>query len=178
LFKVSPEFRRAFLVWAGVALIAGFIVLRTTNVYGDPVRWQPQGTWVGTLLSFINCEKYPPSLLFLMMTLGPAMILLGLFERADGLVVGSLTTFGRVPFLFYVVHLPLIHALAVALAWFTIGDIGWMFGSFVPDKPAGYGLSLPGIYVVWLTVPIVLYPLCRWFAALKGRRSDWWLSYL
>lgn len=178
LFNRSPEFRSSFLLWAGAALIAGFIVLRASNIYGDPVGWTPLSTWLGTTLSFIDCEKYPPSLLFLMMTLGPALILLGLFEWVDGAVVRWLTTFGRVPFLFYVVHLPVIHALAVTLAWFTVGDVGWMFGSFVSNKPAGYGLSLAGVYAVWLAVLLVLYPLCGWFAALKRRRHDWWLSYL
>jgi len=181
LFKRAPEFRRPFLLWAGVGLIAGFIVLRASNIYGDPMGWSPQGTWLDTLLSFINCEKYPPSLLYLMMTLGPALVLLALFERAHGPIALWFTTFGRVPFLFYVVHIPLLHALAVGLAWTTVGDVGWMFSSFVvgfPEKPVGYGLSLLGIYAVWLSVVVALYPLCRWFAALKGRRHDWWLSYL
>jgi len=178
LYKRAPEHRHLLLLCTGGALIVGFIVLRATNVYGDPVGWSKQATWLGTLLSFIDCEKYPPSLLFLMMTLGPALILLALFERTDSMVARSLTRFGRVPFLFYVVHLPLLHALAVVLAWFTLDHVGWMFGSFVPNKPVGYGLSLFGIYAVWISVLLMLYPLCSWFAALKARRHDWWLSYL
>ncbi len=151
-------------------------MLRATNFYGDPVGWSKQASWLGTLLSFLDCEKYPASLLFLMMTLGPALILLALFERTDRMIGRSLTTFGRVPFLFYVVHLPLLHALAVVLAWFTLGDVGWMLGPFVPNKPVGYGLSLVGVYAVWIAVLLVLYPLFSWFAALKARRHDWWLS--
>lgn len=178
LYKRAPEYRHLSLVCAGGALIVGFIVLRATNFYGDPVGWSKQATSLGTLLSFIDCEKYPPSLLFLMMTLGPALILLALFERTDGIVARSLTTFGRVPFLFYVVHLPFLHALAVVLAWFTQGDVGWMFGLFVSNKPVGYGLSLFGIYAAWISALLMLYPLCSWFAALKARRHDWWLSYL
>lgn len=178
LYKRAPEYRQLLLFCAGGALIVGFIMLRATNLYGDPVGWSKQATWLGTLLSFINCEKYPPSLLFLMMTLGPTLILLALFERTDGMVARSLTTFGRVPFLFYVVHLPFLHALAVVLAWFTVGDVGWMFGAFVANKPVGYGLSLIGIYAVWIGVLLMLYPLCSWFSALKARRHDWWLSYL
>ncbi len=178
LYKRPPEYRSLLLIGAGGALIIGFILLRATNIYGDPVGWSEQATLLGTLLSFIDCEKYPPSLLFLMMTLGPAVILLALFERVDSMAARWFTTYGRVPFLFYVVHLPLLHVLAVLLAWFTLGDVGWMFGSFVPNKPAGYGLSLFGIYVVWISVLLMLYPLCRWFAALKARRHDWWLSYL
>ena len=178
VFKLHPGARRHLLLWAGTALIAGFILLRATNLYGDPAPWGVEETSFGTLLSFINCEKYPPSLLYLMMTLGPALVLLALFEHVPGRMADWLTTFGRVPFLFYVVHLPVIHALAVGLAWLTVGDAGFMFGHAVPPKPSGYGLGLPGIYAVWLFVLVMLYPLCRWFAALKRSRDDWWLSYL
>src|SRR5271166_6615251 len=178
VFKLDPGARRHLLLWAGTALIACFILLRATNLYGDPAPWGVEETSFGTLLSFINCEKYPPSLLYLMMTLGPALVLLALFEHVHGRMADWLTTFGRVPFLFYVVHLPVIHALAVGLAWLTVGDAGFMFGHAVPPKPPAYGLGLPGIYAVWLLVLVMLYPLCRWFAALKRGRQDWWLSYL
>ena len=178
VFKLDPSARRRLLLWGGTALIAGFVLLRATNLYGDPAPWGVQDTALGTLLSFINCEKYPPSLLYLMMTLGPALVLLALFEHVHGRIADWLTTFGRVPFLFYVVHLPVIHALAVGLAWFTVGDAGFMFGHAVPPKPPGYGLGLPGIYALWLLMLVMLYPLCHWFAALKRSRHDWWLSYL
>jgi uncharacterized membrane protein len=178
LFRREPEFRRSFLIWSGTALVAGFVLLRATNVYGDPVPWTWHESLATTALSFVDCEKYPPSLLFLMMTIGPAMILLASFERAHGLVTSWFTTFGRVPFLFYVVHLPLIHGGAVALAWLTVGDVAWTLGAFVPSKPSGYGLNLPGVYLVWLAVLVAMYPLCAWFAALKQKRHDWWLSYL
>jgi len=178
VFKLDPSARRYILLWAGAALIAGFVLLRATNLYGDPAAWIAQDTSVGTLLSFINCEKYPPSLLYLMMTLGPALVLLALFEHVHGRMADWLTTFGRVPFFFYVVHLPVIHALAVGLAWITVGDTDFMFGHAVPPKPSGYGLGLPGIYAVWLFVLVMLYPLCHWFAALKRSRQEWWFSYL
>ena len=134
VFKLDPGARRHFLLWTGTALIAGFVLLRATNLYGDPAAWSVQGTWLGTLLSFINCEKYPPSLLYLMMTLGPAAILLALFEHAHGRIAGWLTTFGRVPFFFYVVHLPLIHALAVGLAWAM--SAGCLVKRFHPNPQA------------------------------------------
>jgi uncharacterized membrane protein len=153
-------------------------VLRATNLYGDPAAWSMQASVLSTLLSFIDCEKYPPSLLYLMMTLGPALILLALFERAHGAIAGAITTFGRVPFFFYVVHVAFIHALAVGFAWITVGDIGWTFGSFLSRKPANYGLGLPGVYAVWLCVVAALYLPCRAFAALKQRRREWWWSYL
>jgi uncharacterized membrane protein len=178
VFKSEPHVRRRFLSIAGAALVAGFVVLRATNTYGDPSPWALHATWLETALSFIDCEKYPPSFLYLMIILGPALLLLALFERAQGRVADWFTTFGRVPFLFYVVHLPLIHLLAVVLAWSTLGEVGWMFGAMVPEKPPGYGLSLAGVYMVWVAILFALFPLCRWFADLKRRRSDWWLSYL
>src|SRR5215470_10483051 len=178
LFRLDPASRWSFLIRTGVAVIAGFVVLRATNLYGDPDVWSMQGSVLGTVLSFIDCEKYPPSLLYLMMTLGPALILLALFEREHGALADVVTTFGRVPFFFYVVHVAFIHALAVGFAWITVGDIGWTFGSSLSQKPASYGLGLPGVYLVWLGVVAALYPPCRAFAALKRRRREWWWSYL
>jgi uncharacterized membrane protein len=178
LFKSDSRSRMSVLLVTGAALIVSFIVLRASNAYGDPTPWTSQATWLGTLLSFVDCEKYPASLLYLMMTLGPALVLLAFFERAHGSIVDLFNTFGRVPFLFYVVHIPLIHLLAVVLAWFTLGEAGWTFGSMIFEKPPGYGMSLAGVYAVWIAVLIVLFPLCRWFADLKRRRKDWWLSYL
>ena len=125
--------------------------------------------WLATLLSFVNCEKYPPSLLFLMMTLGPALMLLGAFEHATGALARILAVFGQVPFFFYVVHLYLIHGLAVATGFAMTGVLA--------SSPE-IGLSLAGIYLVWLLVLVLLYPLCRWFAGLKARGSGWWWSYL
>ncbi len=116
LFIGEPKYRRTFLSSCGSAPRVIFILLRANNTYGDPTAWTSQGEVIATALSFLDCEKYPPCLLFLMMTLGPAMILLGVFETKNSVVSATLKTFGRVPFLFYVVHLPLIHAVALALA--------------------------------------------------------------
>jgi uncharacterized membrane protein len=121
------------------------------------------------VLSFLNCEKYPPSLLYLMMTLGPALMLLASFEHARGVFARLLATFGQVPFFYYVIHIYLIHALAVATAFATSGAL--------TSTPA-IGLSLAGVYSVWLLVLVLLYPICRWFAELKERGSGWWWSYL
>lgn len=178
LFRREPVARRRVLLGAGAALLAGFFVLRAVGAYGDPTPWHPQSTALATVLSFLDCEKYPPSLLYLMMTLGPALLLLALFERVEGRAARWFTTFGRVPFLFYVAHIPLIHLVAVALAFFTVGDVAWLVGTVVPPKPPGYGLPLPGVYVAWVALLLALYPVCRWFGALKARRHDWWLSYL
>ena len=178
VFKLDREARGRLLIATGLAVTAGFILLRAANGYGDPAPWSVQSGVLATVLSFLNCAKYPPSLLYLMMTLGPALILLALFERAHGRLAGWITVFGRVPFFFYVLHIYLIHALAVALAWAAFRDAGWLFGTFPPQKPAAWGLSLAGVYAVWLLVLLTLHPLCRWFAALKQRRREWWWSYL
>jgi uncharacterized membrane protein len=179
VFELDRTARLRRLVALGVLASVGFIVLRASNLYGDPASWASQVSWVATLLSFIDCEKYPPSLLYLAMTLGPGLLLLAAFEGARGAFARLIITFGRVPFFYYVVHIFLIHALAVALAWLVWGDASWLFGLHGPPaKPADYGLSLPGVYLVWLLVVSALYPLCRWFAGLKQRRTEWWWSYL
>lgn len=178
VFSRDPDARRRVLVWLGLGITLGFVVLRATNLYGDPAAWTVQSTWPATVLSFINCEKYPASLLYLMMTLGPALILLGVADSLRGRVADWITTFGRVPLLYYVAHLFLLHLLAVLYAVAVFGDAAVIIGVRMMNKPAGYGLSLPGIYAIWLLAVVSLYPLCRWFAALKQRRREWWWSYL
>jgi uncharacterized membrane protein len=177
VFLLDRAMRVRWLIGLGTAALAGFVILRATNLYGDPEPWAVSGGLLPTVLSFINCEKYPPSLLFLTMTLGPSLLLLAAFEGVRGRLADWIVTFGRVPFFYYIAHLYLIHALAVAFAWVTSGDVSWLFGG-AGHKPAGYGLGLPGIYAVWLAVVIALYPPCRWFAAIKQRRREWWWSYL
>jgi uncharacterized membrane protein len=177
IFQRDPATRRRWLIALGAALTAGFILLRASNLYGDPAAWQVQDNWLSTVLSFINCEKYPPSLLYLMMTIGPALVLLAVFEGARGRLARWITTFGRVPFLYYVAHIYLLHLLAGAMVLAIYDDLSWMTAS-PPSKPADYGLSLPGVYAVWLIALAMLYPLCRWFAGLKQRRKEWWWSYL
>jgi uncharacterized membrane protein len=178
VFMLDPAARRRFLIWTGAAVTAGFVLLRAVNLYGDPAAWTTHSSWTATVLSFVNCEKYPPSLLYLMMTLGPALMLLALFERPRAALAAPIITFGRVPFLFYVVHIYFIHALAVALALAMFGEAGWLFGPSSAQKPATYGVSLLAVYAIWIYVVAMLYPLCRWFAALKQRRCEWWWSYL
>ena len=161
--------RQRILLGLGAAITVGFLVLRVTNVYGDPTPWTPQDTWLSTILSFLNCEKYPPSLLYLMMTLGPALILLALFEQLRGALASFLATFGRVPFFYYVVHIYLIHALAVATALALTGVL-----TTTPEV----NFNLAGVYIVWLMVLVLLYPICRWFSELKESSSGWWWAYL
>jgi uncharacterized membrane protein len=177
-FALRPDQRRRRFLALGAAITLGFVVLRLSNLYGDPAAWSVHDGILPTVLSVLNVEKYPPSLLYLMITLGPALVLLALFERARGSLADWITTFGRVPLLYYVAHIFLIHALAVAAAALMVGDVAWLFGGLPSGKPAGYGLALPGVYAVWLVVVVALYPLCQWFADLKRRRSEWWWSYL
>jgi uncharacterized membrane protein len=169
VMQLGSDERRHALLKLGAAITIGFVLLRATNLYGDPAAWTAQETWLATLLSFLNCEKYPPSLLFLMMTLGPALMLLGAFEHARGALARILAVFGQVPFFFYVVHIYLIHALAVATGLAMTGAVS--------SRPE-IGLSLACIYLVWLIAIVLLYPLCRWFAEIKARGRAWWWSYL
>ena len=178
VFTQGRAMRVQELFTLGAAVTLGFVILRAINLYGDPVPWAIQDNVLATVLSFINCEKYPPSLLYLGMTLGPALMLVAAFEWVRGPVADWIATFGRVPFFYYVVHIFLLHALAIVFAWATIGDIGWLFGPRAGHKPTTYGLPLAGIYAVWLAVVVALYPLCRWFAGIKRRRTEWWWSYL
>jgi uncharacterized membrane protein len=178
LFRSDADVRRRWLIGLGVSVIVGFVLIRATNLYGDPAPWAPQEGVLATVLSFINCEKYPPSLLYLMMTLGPALLLLAAFEQVRGRFADIIATFGRVPFFYYVVHLYLIHVLALVAAWWSTGDMGWLLSGHLPNKPDSYGYGLAAIYAVWLLVVVALYPACRWFAGVKQRNRAWWLSYL
>jgi len=175
--------RRTFLLRTGSALTLAFVVLRFINLYGDPVPWTIQHSRTSTLLSFLNATKYPPSLLFLLMTLGPAALLLWRFDGSAPRLLRPAHVVGQVPMFYFLLHLPLIHLLAVAVCYVRYGDAHWMFESptlanYPFTRPPGWGFPLPAVYLVWALVVIALYPLCVWFAALKRRRTDWWLSYL
>jgi uncharacterized membrane protein len=156
-----------------------FIVIRATNLYGDPRPWEPQGSLLYTFFSFINCQKYPPSLLYLLMTLGPAIASLAFFERVNlkpSAWARAFIVFGRVPLFYYVLHLFVIHGLAVLVAFIKYGYV--IQNAFQGGLPKDYGYSLPVVYLVWIGVILALYPICRWFAGVKRRRKDAWLSYI
>lgn len=178
VFELPPARRDALLLRIGLALTAAFVLVRGLDVYGEPHSWhvQPQGA-AATVMSFLNTTKYPPSLCFLLMTLGPAAILCAYSERMRGWFKDVLVIFGRVPFAFYVAHFYLIHALSVGLAVLQ-GYAARDFLTIFFYYPKGYGIGLGGVYLVWLLVLALLYPFCRSIAALKARRTDWWLSYL
>ena len=179
LYRLAPERRARVLMGLGAALIAAFLLLRAPNLYGDPAPWVRQSQWWESLLAILNAEKYPPSLAYLLMTLGPAMVLLGAFEGAGGTLARVITVFGRVPFFYYVTHLAWIGVLSLMLtAASLVAEGAW------PPEPGAFAkanrftLNLAGVYLLWLFVVASLYPLCAWFARLKATRSGWWWRYL
>jgi uncharacterized membrane protein len=154
-----------------------FVLIRATDVYGDANSWRVQASGINTLIDFVNVTKYPPSLLFLLMTLGPAAMLCASAGRVPEAIRHALIVFGRAPFAFCVAHLYLIHTLAVVFGVVT-GVEARQFLTFSFFFPAGYRVGLAGVYLAWVIVVAALYPLCRWVAAIKARRQNWWLSYL
>jgi uncharacterized membrane protein len=177
---LEPASTRAWqLTLLGLASIALFLLLRGTNFYGDPHPWSQQRDSMMTALSVLNVSKYPPSLLYALVTLGPALLLLPAMERFGGFAGEVLATFGRVPLFIYLLHLYAAHAAAVALFLAEGFDYDQLRGfGAQAAPPAGLGLSLPATYAAWILIMAALYPACRWFANVKRRRHDWWLSYL
>ena len=175
-----PSARRDRLfVWLGVGLTLAFVLLRAANLYGDPRPWSGQAEPWRTVLSFLDTTKYPASLLFLLMTLGPAVALLPALERARGWWAEGLRTFGRVPLFFWLLHVPLIHLIALGFSLARYGEvIPWLVRNPPTPLPEGYGYGLAVVYAVSASVVLLLYPACRWFADLKRRRRDAWLDYL
>jgi uncharacterized membrane protein len=182
VYQWEAERRRRFLFRLGAASLAGFIVLRGLNIYGDPSRWEVQKNALYTALSFLNVTKYPPSLLFLLMTLGAALVALPWFEqRGEGFLSRIMITFGRVPLFFYIGQWLVAHGLAVLVGYLAGQPIAWQFVGLMDQprpNPGNLGFPLWVVYVFWLVGLLLLYPLCRWFAEVKRRRRDWWLSYL
>lgn len=184
----TPSFdaikRRRILLWTGIGCLLLFVALRSVNIYGDASHWSVQQNGVYSLLSFINVTKYPPSLLYALITLGPAFIFLSLSESMYQPWTQFITIFGRVPMFYYLAHILLIHILAIFAAWlsgYTFGDM--VLSTAVNDAPqlkSGYGFPLVITYLVWVTVVVLLFPLCKWFDKYKrdnvGKKE--WLSYL
>ncbi|ALF55851.1 hypothetical protein ACX27_28165 [Nostoc piscinale CENA21] len=168
--KQEKSLRQQLFLRLGLGLIAGFVVLRAVNIYGDPSPWTVQKNFAFTILSFINCQKYPPSLLYLLITLGIAMLLLYLFEKYRLRILQPLVLFGQFPLFFYIIHLWLIHLAAILLALPKYGlkaiNLPFLFSSLMP---ADYGYDLPMLYNFWIIMIILLYPICSWFRSYKTK---------
>ncbi|HEY4734753.1 MAG TPA: heparan-alpha-glucosaminide N-acetyltransferase domain-containing protein [Gemmatimonadaceae bacterium] len=181
VYRLDAVSRRRILLRLGAALTVAFIVLRAMNVYGDPSRWSPRDTVTKTVLSFLATSKYPPSLLFLLMTIGPALLFLAWADgRRSGVVSRFFITFGRVPLFFYILQWIAAHSLALLASVIAGKPTEYFFSNLAvsPPPPAGTGFGLGAVYALWIFGVLLLYPLCRWYAAVKARRRDWWLSYL
>ncbi len=203
IYELGPDRRVRLLRQAGVALTLAFVAIRAINAYGDPQRWSTQPTAIFTVLSFMNTTKYPPSLLYLLMTLGPSLLALSWFDSsragsagggpagAGGGPAGAaggpadgparvLVTFGRVPLFFYLVQWPLAHSSAIIANLIAGRPFQYLFSTppAIFNLPWGTGFRLWVVYVCWAIIILVEYPLCRWFAGVKQRRRDWWLGYL
>ena len=178
----TAEKRRKWLISMGLAAIGLFCIIRAINVYGDPGPWEIQASPTFTFLSFLNTHKYPPSLLYTLMTLGPALLFLAFTEKVSNWLTKAIVHIGRVPLFYYILHLYLIHLLAMIAAEFI--GFHW-YDMIVTSRPwlephlKGFGFSLGFTYVVWICVVLILYPLCRWYDQYKSAHKDkWWLSYL
>jgi uncharacterized membrane protein len=196
LYQMDAARRRRVLTTIGLSAIALFVVLRATNLYGNPVspativspgEFHRQATLEKTIILFFDPEKYPPSLQFLLMTLGPGLVALAALERIDlrarsliPAIAARVTVFGRVPFFYYVLHILLAHLLTVPVA-LVLGqpwDARFIGGHVLSGPPPGYGLNLRGIYVVWILVNLLLFFPCRWFARYKQTHKQRWLTYV
>jgi uncharacterized membrane protein len=176
--------RKKYLLVIGSMAIAIFVLVRGINVYGDMQPWKVQPSFIMTVCSFLNVTKYPPSLLYTLMTLGPALIVLALLEKPLSRFGQIIIVYGRVPLFFYILHLFLIHLLAIVAV--VASGRPWTQMIFTTmqnakDSPwlTGYGFSLAGTYLVWILVVVLLYPLCKWYDRYKSNHKEkWWLSYL
>ena len=192
LYKKDQQGRRRLLLIIGSVATLLFVLMRAIDRYGEPQHWARQKNFVFTVLSFINTTKYPPSLDFILMTIGPAIIALAFFESGRNALAASarsagswirrfFVTFGRVPLFFYVLQWLTAHTIAVLLHLAFGKPVRWLFQTpidWFTNPPTGNGFSLVVVYVSWIAGVLLLYPLCKWFAGVKARRRDWWLSYL
>jgi uncharacterized membrane protein len=180
----TPDFdaakRKKILLYTGTGMLLLFVILRYSNLYGDPEVWIQQKNVLYSFFSFINVSKYPASLLYTCLTLGPAMFLLVALEKAKGKLVHIIAVFGRVPLFYYILHIYLIHILTVIVFYasgYTSADIVNPHSPFL-FRPQVFGFNLYIVYVIWIGVLVALYPLCKWYNHYKSKHKHWWLSYL
>lgn len=182
VYSWDGERRRKMLFVLGAITTVGFVVLRGINIYGDPIPWKHQETTVGTFLSFLNTAKYPPSLLYLLMTLGPGLLILALTDLIDGKALWQRVciVFGRVPMFYYMLQWIVAHVAGVLLAKAAGIDSSYLFLGIMSmgrNAPKDYGFPLWVVYAVWIVGLILVYPLCKWWGNLKKRNKHWALSY-
>ncbi|KQC30531.1 DUF1624 domain-containing protein [Flagellimonas eckloniae] len=180
--SVDSKFRIKRLFQLGLGLTLLFFVLRMINIYGDPYTWSQQESFGLTIASFFNITKYPPSLFYLLITLGPSIIFLALAERWQGKLTDRLVVIGRVPMFFYIVHIYVIHFFAVLAALatgFSFSDMTIDIWVTLQPELQGYGFNLWIVYLIWIILTIAMYPICSWYNDYKtAHREKWWLSYL
>ena len=176
----DPARRKKILRYTGIAAVCLFIVLRLVNKYGDPNPWSVQRNGTYTFLSFLNVSKYPPSLIYLFMTIGPALIILSFTENVKNKVTAIFTIYGNVPFFYYILHFYLLRTLDIIIFFASGFTTSQIVSNNSPSlfEPKGFGFDLGGVYLVWLCVIIALYWPCRWFSKYKKTHNQWWLSYL
>ncbi len=179
----EAEKRNKILLWMGIAALVLFVIMRAVDVYGDPLSWSEQKDGLRTLFSFMNVQKYPPSLLFMFATIGPALIFLALVRNTNNRIAKIISVYGRVPFFYYILHFYILHIIAIivylsrghSLAEGVAGLPNFPFKFVVPGE--GFGLGM--VYLIWIAVIILLYPLCKWYDRYKmNHKEKWWLSYL
>ncbi len=186
ILALEPSRRDRLCLMIGLGATLLFLLLRGFNIYGDPRPWHPPSPGgppgLPPVLAILNTTKYPASLDFLLMTLGPIIAMIPVLERAGGSLSRLISMFGRVPFFFYILHIPLIHALALIVSGIRLGEVSpWLFENHPMGNapaPAGYTWSLGLLYLIWALAILLLYYPCRWFSDLRSRREEWWLRYL
>ncbi|MBC7873295.1 MAG: hypothetical protein H7Y01_04825, partial [Ferruginibacter sp.] len=180
---MEPLRRNKILLWTGIGALLFFIVMRAINVYGDPVPWSQQKNGMATFFSFMNVQKYPPSLLFICATIGPVLIFLAFIKNTQGRLSKLISVYGRVPLFYFILHFFIIH-IAQVITYLARGHSISEGMKGVPGLP--FKFSVPGegyplwiVYVIWITVVILMYPLCKWYDRYKtNHKEKWWLSYL
>jgi uncharacterized membrane protein len=182
IYAWPGERRRRMLALTAVTMLAVFLVLRTFNIYGDPADWAPQPTFVQSAMAFMNVQKYPPSLSYVLVTLVPALLTLAALDGRTiaGGLWGAVVTFGRVPLFFYVLQWLTAHVSGMIVTALQGKSIDGYFKHLLDmfQNPPDFGGPLWTVYVCWIVSLLAIYPLCRWFAGVKARRREWWLSYL
>ena len=180
-FELQYDIRKKIFQKIGLGSILAFFIIRFINVYGDAVPWSIQKNQLYTFLSFMNVTKYPPSLLFCLITLGIMFISLALAEKIKGKLYGFVTVYGKVPLFYFIVHFFLIHFIMLAVMFlqgFSWSQLDFASGTFGRPKSVASGLSLWVIYVIWVSVVLILYKPCVWYGKYKATHSQWWLKYI